>query len=236
MGDLLIVDNGGNGNSTLALDKKTGKKVWGKGNEPAGYATPTPIIQGGKPAVVLFKGKSLVAYDVKKGKPLWDVDWETSYDVNASSPIPLPNNQLLVTSGYGGGRAVLFDISGSKPKQLWRNDDIKTKMSSAVVHDGHVFAVCGDNDGKLVCVSLSKGKTVWEEDKFGFGTLALAGDKLLVLSDKGTLVVTPASAKGYAPISEAQVLGKVCWVKPVLAYGLVYAKNNKGSLVCLDLR
>lgn len=235
-GNLVILDCGGSANSTLALDKKTGSKVWGVGSQNAGYASPIPFQQGGKNAVLVFKGKSMVAHEVASGKQLWEVDWETSYDVNASSPVPLPGNRLLITSGYGGGRAALFDVSGSQPRQLWRNEDIKTKMSSAVVHDDAVFAVCGDNGGKLVCVSLKDGKTLWSEGGFGFGTLTLAGDKLVILGESGNLVIADASAKGYAPLSEAVVLKRKCWVNPVLADGRILAKNNTGDTVCVDVR
>ncbi len=235
-GELLILDNGGSGSSTLALDKKTGVKVWGQGKEGAGYATPTPVMQGGKPAVVMFKGKKLVAHDLKSGKRLWEVDWETNYDVNASSPIPLPNNRLLVSSGYDKGRAVLYDISGRKPKQLWRNDEIKTKMSSCVVHDGHLFAVCGDSDGQLICVSMKDGKTQWRQKGFGFGTLALVGDKLIVLAESGNLVIAKADGREYRLIIEEQVLGRKCWVKPVFAHGRLLIKNNKGLVNCIDMR
>lgn len=236
VGDLVILDAGGSGNSTLALDRRTGKKVWGNGDANAGYASPVPIIQGGNPAVVVFKGKALVAHDLKSGKQLWSLDWETSYDVNASTPIPLGNDRLLVSSGYGGGRAVLFDISGAQPKQLWRNDDIKTKMSSCIVYKDLVFAVCGDTGGKLTCVSLKDGKTLWQEGNYGFGTLALAGDRLIVLGDKGNLVVVKPSGAGFEPVAEAQILGKTCWVKPVLTDGRLLCKNNSGKTVCLDLR
>lgn len=235
-GDLLILDCGGKGNSTLALNKKTGKKVWGTGNQNAGYASPIPIKHKGKDAVLVFKGKSMVAYDVSNGKELWEEEWETSYDVNASSPVPLPKNKLLITSGYGGGRAALYDLSGSRPRQVWRNDDIKTKMSSAVVYGDAVFAVCGDNKGKLICVSLESGKTLWSEGGFGFGTLTLAGDKLIVLGEGGNLVIAEASAKGYEPLSEAVILRRKCWVNPVLAHGRILAKNNKGDTVCVDVR
>ncbi|MEZ5326853.1 MAG: PQQ-binding-like beta-propeller repeat protein [Verrucomicrobiales bacterium] len=234
-GKLVIVDCGGNGNSTLALDKSTGKKVWGSGNQNAGYASPIPMNLKGEAAVLVFKGKSMVAQRVSDGKQLWEVEWETSYDVNASSPVPLPNEQIVITSGYGGGRAALYDLSGSSPKELWRNDDIKTKMSSAVVHGDGVFSVSGDNSGKLICVSLKTGKTLWTEGGFGFGTLTLAGDKLVILGESGNLVIAEATTSGYKPISEAVILKRKCWVNPVLVNGRVLAKNNKGDTVCVDL-
>ncbi|HUF61556.1 MAG TPA: PQQ-binding-like beta-propeller repeat protein [Verrucomicrobiales bacterium] len=236
-GGLLIIDNGGNGNSTLALDPKTGNRVWGVGSQGAGYASPIPFRSRGKPAVLVFKGKSMVAVDLDAGEELWDVPWETSYDVNASSPSVLDGgNKVLISSGYGGGRAALFDVSGARPKQLWRNDSIKTKMSSCVVVNGFVYAVSGDNDGNLSCTRLSDGKTQWERKGYGFGTLMAAGDKLLVLSEKGTLSVVRADPKEFQEISQAQVLGKRCWVMPVLANGRILCKNNEGDVVCLDVR
>ncbi|MGK0188159.1 MAG: outer membrane protein assembly factor BamB [Verrucomicrobiales bacterium] len=236
LGDLVILDCGGEGNSTLALNKETGKKIWGAGDENAGYASPIPIKHGGEDAVLVFKGKAMIACELASGKRLWEEEWETSYDVNASSPVPLPGNKLLITSGYGGGRAALYDLSGRKPKQLWRNDDIKTKMSSAVVYGNAVFAVSGDNKGKLVCVSLDSGKTLWTEGGFGYGTLTLAGDKLVILGESGNLVIAEASAKGYTPLSEAVILKRKCWVNPVLVNGRILAKNNKGDTVCVDVR
>lgn len=234
-GNMVVVDCGGK-NSTLALNKKTGKKIWGKGSGNAGYASPVPIKVGGKSAVAVFKGKAMVAHELKSGRVLWDVPWETSYDVNASSPVPVGSKQMVVTSGYGGGRAALYDISGSKPKQVWRNDDIKTKMSSAVVIGEFVYAVCGDNGGKLVCVGLKDGKTKWTEKGFGFGSLAATADKLIVLGEKGNLVIAQADGSAYKPISEATILPKKCWVNPVIAHGRLLCKNNKGKMVCLDLR
>ena len=236
IGDKLILDNGGSRNSTLALDKKTGRKVWGAGSGNPGYSTPTPVSASGKPAVVMFKGKALVCHDLEDGSVFWESKWKTSWNVNASSPIALPGNRLLVTSGYKRGRAVLFDISSTEPRQIWRNDDIKTKMSSAVVHGGHVFAVCGDNSGKLVCASLSDGKTRWEQKGFGFGTLTLAGDRLIVLGEKGNLAIATATGDGWTPLAEAQVLPSRCWVRPVLSHGRLLCKNNSGRVVCFDLR
>jgi outer membrane protein assembly factor BamB len=235
--NLLVIDNGGNGSSTLALDAKTGKKKWGSGSQGAGYASPVPFRSRGKAGVLVFKGKSLIALDLNGGRELWEFPWETSYDVNASSPTVLEGgSKALVSSGYGGGRAALLDISGSRPRQLWRNDSVKTKMSSCVVVNDHVYAVSGDNDGKLSCTKLSNGQTEWERKGYGAGTLMAAGEKLIVLSERGVLSVVQANPKEFQEISQAQVLGKRCWVMPVLANGRILCKNNEGDVVCLDVR
>ena len=64
----------------------------------------------------------------------------------------------------------------------------------------------------------------------------IAGGKLVVLSSTGELVIAEASPAGFKPLSRARVLGGRCWVNPVLANGRIYCKNNKGDLVCLDVR
>lgn len=49
-------------------------------------------------------------------------------------------------------------------------------------------------------------------------------------------MVAPATPSGFKPTSRAQVLGGKCWTAPVLAQGLVYGRNGRGDVVCVDLR
>lgn len=235
MGNLVIFDIGGSGNSTLALDKATGKKVWGSGSEQAGYATPIPFKIGKSRGVLVFKGKQLIALNAANGQKLWSMDWITSYNVNASSPT-VTDNQFFVSSGYGGGRGALFPLTSKLPQPLWTNRGIKTKMSSCAIYQDHVYGV-SEQGGRLMCMSMKKGgQTVWKERGFGGGTMMIAGGKLVVLSSTGELVIAEASPAGFKPLSRARVLGGRCWVNPVLANGRIYCKNNKGDLVCLDVR
>ena len=234
-GDLLILDIGGEGNSTLALSKKTGAKVWGAGSDQAGYATPIAVNIGGTRALMVFKGKAFLGLDAKDGREIWRVPWKTAYDVNASTPIVAGSGRVFVSSGYGGGRGVLFDLAGGTPTQLWRNDQIKTKTSTCVVHDGHVFGV-SEKGGLLMCIDMVDGQTIWSEKGFGVGTLTLADGRLIVLGEWGELVIAPATSDGFMATSRAQVLKGRCWVNPVLANGRIYCRTNKGQVACVDAR
>ena len=64
----------------------------------------------------------------------------------------------------------------------------------------------------------------------------MAGDKLIVLSDEGELLVAPVSGDGFEPISQAQVIEGRCWTVPVLSRGRIYCRNAAGDLVCVDVR
>jgi outer membrane protein assembly factor BamB len=63
----------------------------------------------------------------------------------------------------------------------------------------------------------------------------LADGKLIVLSERGELLVADASPDGFKPVSRAQILGGKCWSAPVLANGKIYARNAAGDVVCVDV-
>jgi outer membrane protein assembly factor BamB len=234
IGNQVVVDIGGSGNSTLALNAATGAKNWGIGNYKAGYASPVPFRQGKAPAILVFKGKQMVAVDFKTGKEYWEIPWRTSHDVNASSPVVI-GDTFFVSSGYSVGRGALFKITSGEPEKLWQNEDIKTKMSSCVAYQGHVYGI-SEKKGMLMCMDQKTGMTVWDSREGSqFGTLMIADGKLIVLTDSGTLKIVEASADGYNELASAKVLNQTCWVMPVLANGRIYAKNNKGKMVCIEL-
>ena len=236
--EMVIFDTGADGRSTVALDKTSGQLIWGVGNDLAGYATPITFDFDGVPGVLVFKARALVAHRLDSGQELWRVGWKTNYDVNASTPTVL-ENRLFISSGYGGRRArgALFELTKPKPTQIWVNDDIETKMNSAVVHDGHVYCLSERAGGRVMCVDLSNGKTVWKESSFSpYGALIIADGKLIILDEDGDVVIAQASSEGYRELARCTVHTDRCWAMPVLANGRIYVRSNKGNLACLDVR
>ena len=235
IGDLVILDTGADGDSTVALNKMTGAKVWGSGSDGAGYSTPIPFKQGETDALMLFKAKHMVAYELATGRELWRVPWETQYDVNASSPIAL-DGSVLVSAGYRTGRASLLRLTDGTPETVWTNDEMKTRMSSVVVHNDHVYGITEDR-ARLLCLDLKTGEIAWEQRGFGqYGTLLIADDTIIALTDSGDLVLAAADPTEYRELARAKVLDKRCWVHPTLSDGRLYCRNNEGDLVCIDLR
>lgn len=238
VGDLVILDTGAEGNSTVALDKASGRKVWGAGHDLAGYATPVPFEHRGVHGVLVFKARAMVAQDLRDGRELWRIGWKSYYDCNASTPTVV-GDKLFISTGYGGrsARGALFQLGEDPPLEIWRNDKLGTRTSSAVLHGGHVYCVSENSRGQLMCFNLRDGAVVWSEPRFApYGTLMIAGEKLVVLDEKGELVIADATPDGYRELARAKVLRSRSWVMPVLANGRIYARSNKGELVCLDVR
>jgi hypothetical protein len=63
-----------------------------------------------------------------------------------------------------------------------------------------------------------------------------AGGNLIVLTERGELLIVPATPDRYSELARAQVMRGTCWTSPVLANGLLYCRSHEGELVCLDLR
>ena len=103
-------------------------------------------------------------------------------------------------------------------------------MNSAVVYKGHVYCVSERAGGQLMCFNLRDGAVVWAERSFApYGTLMIAGGRLVVLDEKGDLVIADATPGGYRELARAKVLNSRSWVMPVLANGRIYAKANNGE-------
>ena len=226
LGDKLILNAGDHG---TCLDKATGKVVWDSGAGPGGYSTPVPYERNGATLVAMFSAKSVLAVNPADGKVLWQHPWQTRYDVNAADPVILDGGaKVFVSSGYDHGCAML-DVSGAAPKELWSNKGMRNKHTNSVFFQGAIY---GFDERTLTCLDPATGQAKWTKADLGEGSLMLADGKLIILSDKGELVVAEASPEGFKQLAAGQALRGPCWTVPVLANGRIYARNKTGTLSC----
>ncbi len=235
-GSPLIVDNmviynvGAKG---VALNKGSGDLLWQSGTDPSGYATAVPFMNGDQKCIALFSFSDIIGLDATTGKELWRYPWKTKYDVNAADPI-IAGNLVFISSGYNIGCGLL-KVDGANVTELWRNKNMRNKINGSVLWEGHIYGV--DEGGELRCLNFKTGELLWVQEGFGMGSLMIADGKLIVLGEKGNLVVAETSPAGYKPISQANILsGSRCWSVPVLANGRIYARNAAGDMVCLDVK
>jgi outer membrane protein assembly factor BamB len=229
--DLVIFNAGSQG---VALDRNTGRVVWLNGTQPTGYASPVLFESAGKQAVLIFAAKHLVGVDARTGRELWRFPWETGYDTNNPDPLIYRNNIFI--SSYSSGCALL-ELKDDQPRLVYSSKVLHNHLSPGVLLGEYLYAFNGEAREKtdFRCVHLPTGKVKWTRKDPAMGSLICANGNLLVLSEKGELLVGAASPDEFKPLARAQVLGGLCWTPPALADGLLYARNAKGDLVCLDL-
>ena len=227
----MIVDSGGVGASTVALDKATGVLKWKAGDDGAGYSSPVAFNLAGSHCVAVFKADALVGLDAADGQELWRFPWKTAYDINAATPLVL-SDKIFITSGNATGCALL-QVSPEKATQIWRNKNMRSQLGSSVLVQGSIFGIDGNvGKGELRCLDAASGEMKWSQN-IGGGALIAASGHLVLLNERGELVVAEASPTVYRELARAQVLGGRCWVAPAVANGKIYCKNNQGTLVCL---
>ena len=110
-------------------------------------------------------------------------------------------------------------------------------INCSVFWQGYIYGFDGQvgGGGILTCLDLATGEKKWTQDGMGTGSLMIADGKLIILGEKGTLVIAEASPEGFRELASAKILTGKCWTVPVLANGKIYARNATGQLVCLDV-
>jgi outer membrane protein assembly factor BamB len=231
-GDLLVVEvGGGRGKQVAALDKMTGETVWTAGDDKAGYASPIGLSLDRRRQVVVFGGSGLAGIDLKDGKVLWTYPWRTEYDISAATPVWVAPDRLFISTGYDTG-GTLIRLEGNRASQVWKNRELRNHFATSISYGGYLY---GFDESTLKCVDLKDGSRVWRQRGFGKGSLIIAGGYLVVLGDKGNLVLAEAAPTAYRQVASAQVLQGRCWVVPSVAGGRLYVRDDQ-EIVCLDLR
>ena len=171
--------------------------------------------------------------------------WELPGQVSGADPVFFDNKMLLTQSDMK-----LFRLTGSQPELIWDNNRIGSSFTSWIIIDGYAYGYRWVRRTQyLSCVDLEKGELCWtQEERNGSGALIAAGDKLIILSQRGGLIIAEASPDEFKEIASADIMPMAdntgvhnrrqchCWTNPVLANGLLYLRNTYGNLVCLDGR
>jgi outer membrane protein assembly factor BamB len=231
-GELAIVPVGGDG-ALRAVNKLTGKDVWQCGKGVVGYSTPYPFDFEGKRYVVGFLGKEALLAELATGALAGRLEWETSYDVNAATPI-FHDGRLLLSSGYDHGSILLRlarDGDQLKTDKIWENKSIRAKFQSPVLCEGYLYV--SDEVG-LRCVEFATGTEKWSERGITHGTLVIADGYLVLLTEKGELQIAKATPKAFEPLTSVKLLEGRHWTVPTLYKGRLYVRNLKQA-VCFRL-
>lgn len=222
----LIILNVGTG---AAVDQKTGKIVWQHPGLP-GLATPVLYTdaKSKQPGVLIFAGRKLVARDARSGREHWSLPWKTDIAVNAADPI-YHSGRVFITTTYGKHGA-LFDVSTGRPEQLWKLPG--SAFSSGIRWKDHLFCFASS---RFVCLDFHTGQRKWQHHGVGKGSAILAGDKLIVLSDRGRLWIARRSTAGFRPVVEEQIHQRTTWTPPAFADKRLYIRSKEGLVVCLQI-
>jgi outer membrane protein assembly factor BamB len=227
----VVVAPGGPGDKALvAYDAATGEPRWSAGDDTASYASPALLEVAGRRQIVSRNQTSITGHDPETGEQLWSQPWPGNQP-NVAQPVPIGDDKLLVSSGYGIG-ASLFRIvpegEGYTVEEVWANLSLKAKFANFVVHDGNVY---GLDDGILVCLDPETGERHWKRGRYGHGQLMLVEDLLLLIAEDGDLFLVEASPEGLDEVAvlEGALDGK-SWNNPALSEDRLLLRNAETAV------
>jgi outer membrane protein assembly factor BamB len=237
-GNALLVNVGStNGATLVCFDKSDGKVVWSAGHDEAAYSTPKVATLAGVKQVVSFTAFALMGVEREHGAILWRVPFRSDANRHAATPV-IYGDTVIVNSHTIGlvGTKILREGEGLRAVPLWANKALKINLSTSVLVGDYLFDQGpGPN---YICADARTGQTMWQAPGFGTSgtenssTIAL-GKNLLVLTDKGELVLLAARSDQYTELSRVQACGKN-WNFPALAGSRLYVRDGR-ELVCYDL-
>ena len=222
----------------LALDSKTGEVVWKTGKHKAGYGSVTEFKQGEQVRLAVLTNEALMVVELESGKTIAKTPWQTDHLTSSTTPV-IVGDKFFISTGYRRGCA-MFRLEGNEFKPIFENKNLSNHMNNSIWHKGNIYGVNRNSHVRrtctLVCISAEDGQQKWFERGFGCGSVLLAGDHLIVLTDEGELLCAAASPEGFKPVGRIQAVAGKCWTVPVLINRQIFCRTAGGELVCWRLK
>ncbi len=234
--DFVVVQPGGRiGWSVVAYDRHSGDVVWHALDDVQSYTSPMTITLNGVRQLVVVTAERALGMTIGDGSVLWEHSWTVPIVPNISQPLVVSDRRLFLSAGYGKG-ATVIEISGAVPpfsvEPIWVNNRMKNKFSSSVLHDGFIY---GLDEAILACIDAETGQLQWKGGRYGYGQLLLAGDHLIVLTERGELALVEATPEQHVELAVSPAIEGKTWNVPAIADGRLLVRNTR-EMAAFDLR
>jgi outer membrane protein assembly factor BamB len=234
----LVVDNtvvvlpgGANGQSVVAYDRESGKRVWGALDDGAAYSSPVLVTLAGVRQILTFTATRLVGLSPGNGKLLWELPWQT---VNqASQPLITGPDRVFISTGTDAAMLQLTAGADGQltARELWRTNRMNNNFSSSVLHDGYIYGLDGSI---LACIDASTGELKWKGGRYGSGQLIVASGHLIVLTEQGELALVRADPQAHQELTRFPAIEGTTWNHPAMSDGILLVRNVE-EMAAFDL-
>ena len=247
-GNVVIITPGGPTATLAALNKKTGAVIWKSavpGGDAAGYASAIIVQAAGRKQYVQLLAKGLVGVDAKTGQFLWRYADVAKGPAQYFTPVARGEYVYGGALGVGGGMVHLeANGEGVTAKQVYFARGLPNGVGGAVIVGDHLFGT--EVGQKLVAVDFATGKVKWQQENFGWASVAAADGMLYLHLVDGGWVLAEASPEAYrekgrftppSPPKHAKNgdFAEAAFAYPVIANGRLYIRDL-GTLWAYDIK
>jgi outer membrane protein assembly factor BamB len=236
----LILQVGGKAAGIIGLDTETGDLKWKATDHEAGYASPVEATIAGQKIAVCFTREGIVCINPADGKVLIEHAHRSSMNasVNAASPLMVSRDRVFISACYGVG-ATLWKIVPEKNRlePVWKtNQKLDCHYATPVHFNGHLIGFHGrqETGTELRCIDALTGDVKWQSGRMPAGSVTLAGKTLIIVSERGELILAKANENSFKPAARGQILGADTRAMPALSNGHLFARDKR-QLVCVKI-
>ncbi|MEM9646082.1 MAG: PQQ-binding-like beta-propeller repeat protein [Planctomycetota bacterium] len=236
LGELVYVfAGGGEGKGLVALRRESGELVWSAENGSHGYCSPQLSTIDGVEQILISSNVGVTSLNPADGEQLWHHEWDISQFPRVTQPLVV-GNQVFLGTGYGNGTRRI-DVSLQDGK--WTEEDqwtarLKPYFNDFVHYQGHLYGF----DGEIfMSVDVEEGERNWKRGRYGNGQVLLIDEMglLLVISEKGDLILLDADPEEHHEIAKIPSVEGITWNHPVIANGKLFVRNVR-EMVCYELK
>ncbi len=214
------------------FDAATGEPIWETPCKTtrACYGAPISFQDGSGKEALLFcnTGDGMFALDLETGQPLWNRSVLSKRSV--SSPL-IVGDLAFCSEGSGGGGNILFAVSLKEHHELQFQVERAAPYVPSPVARGNLLFLWSDN-GIVTCLKLPNNEVAWTERIGGnvSSSPVIAGDKLIGISEDGTLTVLAASTE-FREFGSIR-LGDTVRATPLLNQDYILVRTDS-KLICV---
>ena len=187
----------GTNHMVVALEKRSGKKLWqvdvpiehpsertdgfaGKQGEVGSWSTPILVQADQRPELVVSLPGRLAAFDPKSGAELWRCGGLNPLLYTSAMA---GEGVVIGAGGYGGSTVAVRPggVGDVTEQRLWHKLRDKQRIGSGVITKGHLFIL--NTPGTAQCISLKTGDTVWEQRLSGTGSRSESWSSMILVND-----------------------------------------------------
>ncbi len=230
---MCIVPLGGKEHGVVvALDVKSGKKLWKLESAPCTYSSPLTMTLDKK--IIVDQSETDVLGISMDGKLLWKIP-TPGQRMYYNAPTPVIDGQNIFIAGSGAGTKMYSlkkEGDNYSSSEVWTNAKLGTSFNTPVLKDGFLYG----NDarfGYVYCQNAKTGETAWADTiKLNrFASVLDLGKSIISLTGNAALVVFEPNSKGYKELAKYKVSDTEVYAHPLAADNKIFVKD-KEKLTC----
>jgi len=225
------------GKALWRFDQETGALAWKSTDLPCSYSSPIIVNVEGEDHLIAYMEGEIVGLSPKDGRVHWSLAHKNRFNTSIVTPIWCPGNILFfAVGGDAGARAVRLVRHGDRiePEEVWSNRKIKPNLSNPVLVGTLLCGAAGGNIDMVQAIDIRTGKIVWKERGMAKAKPVGTADKLVMLDEKGSLMLATATQDGITLHAQAKLLEEPAWTVPTVVGDKVYLRDKR-SIMAVQL-